>query len=336
MNIKVSLGEHSYDIIMEHGVLQKAGELLPLKRKVFIVTDSGVPQKYAETVCEQCEAGFIETVAQGEQSKSIETYKSLLSKMLELGFTRKDCVVAVGGGVVGDLAGFTAASYMRGVDFYNIPTTVLSQVDSSIGGKTALNLNGIKNIVGAFYQPKRVLIDPDVLQTLPPRQVSNGLAEALKMSLTSDKDLFELFENGDIGSKLDTIILKSIQIKKDVVEQDEKEQGLRRILNFGHTIGHAVESEEKNNGLYHGECVALGMLPMCGEQLRPSVKTILEKLDLPTSVIFDEAAALNAITHDKKGEQAGVKVTVVNTPGEYECKTMHTEDFIPLLRLIQR
>lgn len=336
MNIRVNLGEHSYDIIFKRGCLKNCASLLNLGRKVFIVTDSGVPEIYAKTVLAQCSDGYIYTVPKGEGSKSIETFKELLTKMLELGFSRKDCVVAVGGGVVGDLAGFTAASFMRGIDFYNIPTTVLSQVDSSIGGKTAVNLGNIKNIVGAFYQPKRVLIDPEVLSTLPERQISNGLAEALKMSLTSDNELFDIFENGNIMENLDDIIVKSILIKKNVVEQDEKEAGLRRILNFGHTIGHAIESEEELNGLYHGECVALGMIPMCGEELRERVVNILHKLNLPSSLDFNEKTAMAALSHDKKSEKSSVKVTKVNAPGEFISAEMQFDEFCDLLKIIKR
>jgi 3-dehydroquinate synthase len=163
---------------------------------VLVVTDSGVPKAYAATVAALCDSAVVVTVDEGESSKSICVWEKLLTKMLAEHFTRSDAVVAVGGGVVGDLAGFVAASYMRGVDFYNIPTTLLAQVDSSVGGKVAVDLCGIKNTVGAFYQPKKVLIDPEVLKTLSDRHVSNGLAEALKMSLTSDAELFELFRQG--------------------------------------------------------------------------------------------------------------------------------------------
>jgi 3-dehydroquinate synthase len=336
MNIHVSMDSNSYDIMIERGILRRAGELLDLKRKALIVTDTGVPEKYAETVCAQCRNGYIITVQQGEQSKSLQTFEQLLSKMLELGFTRKDCVIAVGGGVVGDLAGFTAASYMRGIDFYNIPTTVLSQVDSSVGGKTAVNLNGVKNIVGAFYQPKRVLIDPDVLFTLPKRQISSGLAEALKMSLTSDAALFRLFENEDPVAHIEDIIIRSVQIKKEVVEQDEKESGLRRILNFGHTVGHAIESEEALSGLFHGECVALGMLPMITDPaLRDRVKIIYRKLDLPCSISFDPAVAMQALTHDKKSFAKGIQVTTVDHPGSYKTASLQPEEFIELFEIIK-
>ena len=334
--LHVSLNDHSYDITFAHGALYRAKEIFHLNRRAFIITDSGVPEEYVNSVLKQCTNGYVFTVPQGENSKSIAQFEKALSEMLRLGFSRKDCVIAVGGGVVGDLAGFTAASYMRGIDFYNIPTTVLSQVDSSIGGKTAVNLNGIKNAVGAFYQPKAVIIDPDVLQTLPPRQLANGLAEALKMSLTSDAALFDIFENEDVLAHLDEIILRSVQIKKEVVEQDEKEQGLRRILNFGHTIGHAIESEEHLNGLYHGECVALGMLPMCDEALRPRVKRALEKIGLPLELKINEARVMEALIHDKKSDHSGINVIFVKTPGEYISRILQPEDFPALLQLISK
>ena len=194
MILRLDLPQNGYDIILERGVLKRAGELLDLDRRVLVVTDEGVPARYAETVAAQCKNATLVTVPMGEGSKTFPVLERLCRTMLEAAFTRTDCVVAVGGGVVGDLAGFAAASFMRGIDFYNIPTTLLSQVDSSIGGKVAINLDHVKNIVGAFHQPKRVMIDPDVLQTLPARHIANGLAEALKMSLTSDAELFALFE----------------------------------------------------------------------------------------------------------------------------------------------
>ncbi len=255
-----------------------------------------------------------------------------LKTMLDHGFSRKDCVIAVGGGVVGDLAGFAASAYMRGIDFYNIPTTLLSQIDSSIGGKTAINFGGVKNIVGAFYQPEKVLIDPDLLKTLPPRQIANGLAEAIKMSLTSDKALFEFIENQTIENNLEEIIIRSLNIKKTVVEQDEKENGLRKILNFGHTIGHGIESSEGMSELYHGECVALGMLPMCGEKIRPRVIEVLKKCNLYRELEYDWKKITEAAFHDKKADGDTVTVTMVNDPGTYELKTMKCLDVIALAK----
>jgi 3-dehydroquinate synthase len=271
-------------------------------------------------------------VEQGEVSKSLDSFEKLLQTMLTNGFSRKDCVVAVGGGVVGDLAGFAASAYMRGVDFYNIPTTLLSQIDSSIGGKTAINFGGVKNIVGAFYQPKKVLIDPELLKTLPKRQISNGLAEAVKMALTSDRELFEIFEDKDIESTLDEIIIRSLNVKKSVVEQDEKESGLRKILNFGHTVGHGIESSKGMNELYHGECVALGMIPMCGEEIRPRVIEVLKKCDLYRVMDYDWEKIAAAAFHDKKADGDTVTVTLVNEVGHFELTKMKCLDVIDLAK----
>lgn len=332
--IPVALGARSYDILFEHGALKKAGELFDLKRKVLIVTDSGVPVSYAEAVARQSKTPQVMIVPAGEESKSIPIFTSLHEKMLAHDFTRKDCVVAVGGGVVGDLAGFAAATYMRGIDFYNIPTTLLSQVDSSIGGKTAVNLDGVKNIVGAFYQPRRVLIDADTLETLPPRQISNGIAEALKMSVTCDAELFSLFEAGEITDHMDTVILRSLDIKRRIVEADERENDRRRILNFGHTLGHGIESAMRG-ALFHGECVALGMLPMCGERLRPRVARVLDKLHLPITCAFDREAALAAVLHDKKSEAESIAVVISNMPGKSEIVRKTPSELSALLDSIR-
>ena len=329
MNIHMDLKENSYDILVERGILNRAGEILNLKRRVLVVTDSGVPEIYAKTVAEQCKEPIICTVESGEGSKSLETFGTLLQKMLDNNFSRKDCVVAVGGGVVGDLSGYAAASYMRGIDFYNIPTTLLSQIDSSIGGKTAINLGNVKNIVGAFYQPKKVLIDPDVLSTLPKRQISNGLAEAVKMALTSDRELFDILEKEDIKEKIDEIIIRSLNIKKNVVEQDEKESGLRKILNFGHTIGHGIETSSE---LYHGECVALGLIPMCDEKIRTRVIEVLKKCNLYNLINFDWNKITEAAFHDKKANGEFVTVTTVPKVGSFELKTMKCNEVIEMAK----
>ena len=328
MIIHMDLKESSYDILVERGLLQRADEHLNLNRRVLVVTDDGVPPEYAKTLAQQCKTAVICTVPAGEGSKSMEGLSTLLQTMLDNGFSRKDCVVAVGGGVVGDLSGLAASMYMRGVDFYNIPATLLSQIDSSIGGKTAINFGGVKNVVGAFYQPKRVLIDPELLKTLPPRQISNGLAEAIKMALTSDADLFTLFEQEDIEANLEEIIIRSLKIKQSVVEKDEKETGLRKILNFGHTIGHGIESSEGMSALYHGECVALGMLPMCGEALRPRVIEVLKKCGLYQMIDYDWEKIGQAMFHDKKADGASVSVTLVEQPGQFVQMTMLCADVI--------
>ena len=332
MVLHLELQEHSYDIRVERGLLSHIGEYLNLKRRVLIVTDEGVPAEYARTVAAQCQSPVVETVPQGEGSKSFAVLERLCSRMLEAGFTRSDCVVAVGGGVIGDLAGFAAACFMRGIDFYNIPTTLLSQVDSSIGGKVAVNLSGVKNCVGAFHQPRAVMIDPDTLATLPPRQVANGMAEAIKMSLTSDADLFGIFERGEAFDRIEEVIIASLKIKKAVVEQDEKETGLRRILNFGHTLGHGIESAEALHGLYHGECIALGMLPMCADTVRARLLAVLKQVGLPTVSPVEPETVLGFISHDKKC--AGKQISVVYVPavGAFEIQQREVSDFRELVR----
>lgn len=325
MIISMNLGADSYDILLERGALSKADRFFKLDRKVLIVTDSGVPAQYAETVAHCCKTPFIEVFPQGEAQKNMDTYQDILARLVKEGFSRTDCVVAVGGGVTGDMAGFAAASYMRGIDFYNVPTTLLSQVDSSIGGKVAIDFKGYKNIVGAFYQPKGVLIDPEVLKTLPDRQIANGLAESVKMAATNDKELFAFIEENDPLANLDKIIEGSLRIKKDVVEQDTKEQGLRRVLNFGHTAGHAIETVSGLSGLYHGECVALGMLIMADPEPRERLRAVLEKVGLPTSYTYDKEQVIEAMTMDKK--VAGGMITVVDLPaiGQFELNKISLE-----------
>lgn len=334
MKTHVELGDDSYDIIIERGAIKKFKELTGINSKVLVVTDSGVPQEYSECIASQFNDALVYTIPQGEESKNLTQFGEILSFMLRNNFTRSDCVVACGGGVPGDLAGFVSACYMRGLKFYNVPTTVLSQVDSSIGGKTAVDLDGIKNTVGAFHQPKMVVIDPDVLKTLPDRQISNGLAEAVKMSLTSDEELFEMFEKVDILENIEEILFKSVEIKRKVVEQDEKEQGLRMILNFGHTIGHGIESEEELNHLYHGECVALGMIPMCSESVRARLVPVLKKLNLPVDINPDIDKVISAIVHDKKVRKDYINTVFVEEVGSYEMRKMKADDIKNLISVI--
>ncbi|MBO5505620.1 MAG: 3-dehydroquinate synthase [Clostridia bacterium] len=307
----------SYEVVIEKGVLKKAGELLNLDRKVLIVTDEGVPKQYAEEVKKQCKEGYIVTVMQGEDSKSITTFEALLKVMLLKGFTRKDAVVAVGGGVCGDLAGFTASCYMRGVDFYNIPTTLLSQVDSSVGGKTAVNLGDTKNIVGTFYQPKKVLIDSETLKTLPERQISCGMAEVIKMAACMDKEFFEFLETADFMENIEEIISKSVGLKGNIVQQDEKEKDLRKVLNFGHTIGHGVEV---NTDLLHGEAVAVGMMLVSESPVKERLEKVLDKAGLKTDIEIDEELKkriIEAMSHDKKTGNGKVSFVKIKEIGEF-------------------
>ena len=320
MKLTMKLNRSSYDIILKRGCLRNLHQFTNVQnRKVFVLTDSGVPARYAQTVAAQCPASTVYTVPQGEGSKSLKVYGQVLQAMLDFGMTRKDLLVAVGGGVVGDLGGFCAATFMRGIEFAQCPTTTLSQVDSSIGGKTAVDLGETKNIVGAFWQPCVVLIDPDTLDTLPRRQYVNGLAEALKAGIIADPELFALFEKGNVEDNIEEIIYRSLQVKKRVVEQDERENDMRACLNFGHTIGHGIEAVKgirgrRTNGLYHGECVALGMLPMIEDkQLVKRTRAVMRTLGLPVRTGVDKHKVLGYMQHDKKSR--GDSITVIRVPG---------------------
>ncbi len=318
----------SYDITVGSGLLSDIDEFMNLDRRVFIVTDSGVPKEYSEAVMLRCKEARIFCFEAGEERKNLTTLEAILTEMLDFGMQRGDCVVAVGGGVCGDMAGFAASCYMRGVDFYNIPSTLLSQVDSSIGGKTAVDFRGAKNVIGAFYQPKAVVIDTDTLNTLDKRQISAGLAEVIKMAATSDGELFRILEERDESEALDEVIVRALKIKRAVVESDPKESGLRKILNFGHTLGHAIEA---TGGLLHGECVALGMLPMVSDEVRARLLRVLEKYSLPTSAQYDRQVAIRYLLNDKKGKGNAVDAIYVDKIGECVIRSTPFKDLSELI-----
>ena len=330
LTVKTSMGD--YNIVIERGAINRLSEHCNVNKKALIITDDGVPKEYAQTVAQQFKNSIIKVIPQGEQSKSFDTYRELLEVLNQNAFSRADCVVAVGGGVVGDLSGFTAATYMRGIDFYNIPTTLLSQVDSSIGGKTAIDFGGYKNTVGAFYQPKAVIIDSDVLKTLSNRQFNNGLAESIKMAATSDKELFELLENKNAADVIDTVIERSLIIKKAVVEEDEKELGLRKVLNFGHTAGHAIETAAGLSDFLHGECVSMGMLAFSSPAVRERLIKVLTKYNLPVKFDFSADEILSALRHDKKAKGDGVNVVYVGEIGSFEFKFLSFDELDKLVK----
>lgn len=323
---------NTYNIVLKRGALNNISDYCDIKKKALVVTDDGVPEIYSKTVASQFSKSVIKTIPQGEKSKNFDTYKALLEALNENEFSRNDCVVAVGGGVVGDLSGFTAATYMRGITFYNIPTTLLSQVDSSIGGKTAIDFGGYKNTVGAFYQPSAVIIDPDVLKTLDPRQLNNGLAESIKMAATSDEILFELFEKDDAYNNIEAVIERSLKIKRAVVEEDEKETGLRRVLNFGHTIAHAVETATGLEALLHGECVAIGMLPFSSEDVRKRLFNVLRKYSLPVTASVSADELIKSLRHDKKADSNGVNTVFVNEIGKFDFKYLSFSELEKLVK----
>ena len=325
--LKVRTQNGGYTVVCGPGSSRSAAKLWGLSdKRALIVTDSGVPEEYAARLARDC-GGKVTTLPCGETTKCEKYLAEIWNACLEYGLTRTDCIVAVGGGVVGDIAGFAAATYMRGIDFYNVPTTVLSQVDSSVGGKTAIDFGGYKNVVGAFHQPKGVILDEELLETLPARHVSNGLAEAVKMAATLDADLFSFIENNDPFENLGTIIREAVKIKIRIVEEDEREAGLRRVLNFGHTVAHAIESADGFEDILHGEAVAMGMIPMATGEAKHRIKKALERLHLPTRIPVDARELVEAARHDKK--MSGDTLTCVVCPeiGRYEFVKMTPEDY---------
>ena len=319
------------NIIIKRGSLDEINKYFNLNRKVLILTDSGIPCEYYQKIKDLSKQGFVYIIKQGEASKNFDNYSKILEYMIENEFTRSDCVVACGGGVVGDLAGFVASTYMRGIEFYNFPTTLLSQVDSSIGGKTAIDMGSYKNLVGAFYNPSCVVIDSNVLSTLDERNLHAGLVEAIKMGVTNDLKLFELIEkSNNLFDDIDEIIRRALKVKNDVVFLDPKEKNIRRVLNFGHTIGHAIESLGKFN-LLHGECIGLGMMYILDGTLKERVKKVLEKYNLPTSCNIDKDELYNYILRDKKRSAEYINIVKVEELGKYKFEKIKIEDIYKYL-----
>ncbi len=328
----VEIPGHKYNIHIKKGVLADVHKYVDLERKVLIVTDDEIPEEYVSALQQQCPECYLATVHAGEASKCFIYLQFIWNALLDNGFGRKDLLIGLGGGVVGDLTSFAAATYMRGVDYINIPTSTLAQIDSSIGGKGAINLGDVKNIVGAFHQPRAVFIDTDLLQTLDDRNFYNGLAEAVKAGLIGDAELFELFEQLPAEREqiqqeyIEQIIVKALAVKKSVVEQDEKENGLRQILNFGHTIGHAIESAGELAGMLHGEAIGIGMLQVTEDAaLRERLAAVLRKLNLPTSHEYPVEQLMEIISHDKKQSGNKINLILVKTPGKAEIVKMPLE-----------
>jgi 3-dehydroquinate synthase len=274
ITIPVDVKPRPYSAMIEIGLLAKAGELLrnllPAGSRLFVVTVAPVRRKWGKKLMTSLtEAGFdvkMLDMSEGERFKRLDTVEGLAEKLTKLGADRNSVVIAFGGGVAGDVAGFLASMYMRGVEFVQIPTTVLAQVDASVGGKTGVNLKAGKNLIGAFWHPRAVLIDPAVLSSLPDREYRAGLYEALKCGVIGNPELFREFEENRAAiakrdpATVEKLIAESVRLKAHVVSVDEKEHGLRRVLNFGHTIGHALEAETNYRALLHGEAVAWGMI----------------------------------------------------------------------------
>lgn len=335
--IHVALGAHAYNIEIAAGLLPKIGAkvaaLLPKARHAAIVTDTNVGPLYA-AVLEQSllAAGLavtVVTIEAGEQSKNMTVLSSVLEHLAEAGLTRTDVLLTLGGGVVGDLGGFAAASYMRGIPFVQVPTSLLAQIDSSVGGKVAVDLDAGKNLAGAFYQPKAVFIDTDLLKTLSVRFLHDGLAEAIKYGCIKDGALFEKLaaykDDKELLADIGSVVATCCAIKARIVEQDEFDTGLRMLLNFGHTLGHAVEQHFGYSQYTHGEGVAIGMyqltqrteamgLTETGTAAR--IKSVLEKYTLPISAGVEKKLLLDTMGRDKKKNGNSITLIVLEGIGQ--------------------
>lgn len=333
--ITVDLGEKKYDIKIEKGLLTRVGEEvrgLSKAGKVAVITDANVDALYGEVLQQSLEAESFAVnrivVEAGEKSKTLEVLGEVYEQLAAFGITRGDLILTFGGGVPGDLGGFAAATFLRGVDFIQIPTSLLAQIDSSVGGKVAVDLPAGKNLVGSFYQPLGVLIDPDLLSTLPVRYLHDGLAEAIKYGCIRSSELFAKLE----GIRSDTELLADIgeviyaccEIKARIVEADEYDTGERMLLNFGHTLGHAVEKCYNYETYTHGEGVGIGMLLLTEQTERRGItqagtahriKQILEHYSLPTEAVMAKDEMLKTIAMDKKKNGREITLVVLDKIG---------------------
>lgn len=289
----------SYKIVYGRNILSTLGSYYDFKdKKVLIVSDDNIPHAYIDEVKKVSSLSYELILPHGEETKSINYFLKITDELIKLNFSRKDVLIALGGGVIGDLVGLVSSTYKRGIDFINVPTSTLSMIDSSIGGKTAIDYQSIKNIIGTFYQPKLVLIDFDTLKSLPVRQVNNGLIEALKAGYIYDETILDLFDE-NVYDHLEEIIIKAIKVKKYFVENDELETSIRKILNFGHTFGHAFEALGGfSSSLYHGEAVGLGMLLLVDD--KDKMMSYLKLLDVKYDFDIDETKIIPLILNDKK------------------------------------
>lgn len=345
-SVKVNAGK-GYDIYIENNILNKTGELIrsvSVAKTVCLVSDTNVFPLYGSLVKEQLQsAGF--TVVEyiypaGEASKKMSTVMEIVERMAAYAMTRKDLVVALGGGVCGDMAGFAAAIYLRGIDFVQLPTSLLAQVDSSVGGKTAVDLPQGKNLCGAFHQPALVLIDPNTLNTLSPHFFADGMAEAIKTGCIKSRELFEKTAAEDARAQIEDIIYDCVRIKAGVVERDEKEHGERALLNFGHTAGHAIEKLHGFETVSHGEAVGIGMvlISRAAERLSltepgtaDAIAGVLKKYSLPVEDTHSLAEIAQAMNSDKKRTGSAISFVLLEKIGKgyiYPVKNEKIPEFL--------
>ena len=346
--VTVKLGSRSYRILIHNGILSRSGSLaadLAVAKTAVIITNTTVAPLYLQTVRRSFEQSSFSVhdiiLPDGEQYKQLSTLDSIYRKLLEIGLDRSSALIALGGGVVGDITGFAASTFLRGVPFIQIPTTLLSQVDSSVGGKTGINLEGGKNMAGTFYQPSIVIIDPDVLQTLDRQEFRSGMAEVIKYGIISDRDFFSfLHQHMQEALHLEPAALVRILqtcccIKADITSADEREHGIRSFLNFGHTLGHAVETLTQYRSYSHGQAVAIGMAAaarishdrgFCSREDAETVLSLLKQAGLPTDIPDRPADEyVDVMKKDKKHTGSLIRMVLMKNIGEVFLEDMAPE-----------
>lgn len=335
----------SYDILVGAGVLNSLTQelkALPKVQKICVVSDSNVFPLWGEAVLALLKDYQVSSFVfpAGEESKCGKTYLELLNHLAESQLTRTDCLIALGGGVVGDLTGFAAATYLRGIDFIQIPTSLLAMVDSSVGGKTAIDLPAGKNLAGAFYQPKLVLCDLNLLSTLPREIFLDGCAEVIKYGILYDAPLFSHLEAQGPNFDREQVITRCVELKRDVVEKDEFDQGLRMKLNLGHTVGHGVEAGS-NFTLSHGKAVAIGTAivtrsaeakGLCDRETRDRILTVLRKFHLPTETSFSAEELFHHALSDKKRAGGTVRLIVPREIGVCDILPTAIQDLTSFIK----
>jgi 3-dehydroquinate synthase len=354
--VRVLLGDRSYDIRIEPGILGEAGGLiadLGIRGRIAVVSDRTVSGLFSRTLLGALRTAGLEsslfTVPDGEASKSLAQAEKLYAELIRYGLSRDGLVVALGGGVVGDLAGFVAATLLRGVPFVQIPTTLLAQVDSSVGGKVGVNHALGKNLIGCFHQPAMVIIDPLTLDTLPMRERWSGAAEMVKSALIRDAEFFDVLERDlenlmilEDAGRLSDALAACCRIKADVVTRDERESGLRRILNFGHTVGHAIEAAAGYGAMRHGEAVAYGMawaldvsaaFGLLGESVCRRADAVLRRFPLPPiPESVDPVRLVEGISRDKKRTAEGIHLVLLEDIGRAIVRPVRDFDFTESVR----
>ncbi len=331
-----------YDILIERGLIDSCGEQikkLSNAKKITVISDSNVAPLYQWRVLNSLEKnGFnvkIHIFEAGEEQKNLNSISKMYQTLADFGMTRSDLIVALGGGVTGDMAGFAAATYLRGIDFVQIPTSLLAQVDSSVGGKTGVDLPFGKNLVGAFHQPIAVLIDPDTLSTLSNKFISDGMAEVIKYGCIKDARFFEFLANENALEHIEEVIETCVSVKRDVVSRDEKEKGERILLNFGHTFGHSIEKLYDFKGITHGMAVAIGMvlIASAGEKqgitehgTTEKIAEVCKKYGLPTTTEFTFREMADSAKNDKKSVGSSINLVMLSKIGTSLTKKVSFED----------